>query len=576
MSEEFDSKSADTVPTNKNMDLETIDKFRDFSEHQISHVQELVKIGLALSAEKNLDRLLEMIVSEARRFTYADGATLYIKREKEGLLDFAIIQNDTLNIRMGGTGKSISWNPISLSNPDGSLNYRNVSAYCSLVGEVVNIPDVYNAEGFDFQGTKDFDKTTGYRAKSMLVIPMRNHESEVIGVLQLLNARNYETGEVAEFPANEIEIITSLSSQAAIAITNMRLIKGLEDLLNSFVQSIADAIDEKSPYTAGHILRVAGLTDRIAKKLNECSTGKFSDVTFSQEELAEIRMMAWMHDIGKISTPEHVVDKSTKLEAICDRIELITHRIEILKRDLVIEQLKQRLGDEVSEIISDHSLQEKLDKLDEHLEFLKNVNHGGEYLTIEKMKKIEILSSLYFELEGNTTPLLNIDEVENLTISNGTLTARERRIIKNHVNTTIKMLEGLPFPKKLKNVPLFAGMHHEKLDGSGYPKGLTASEIPLQARILAIADIFEALTATDRPYKKGKRMSESMRILADMTKQNHLDSDLCDFVVESGLIAEYARNALPLKQLDDFEWKGKLYIIAEQSESADSILQEMN
>jgi len=236
----------------------------------------LVEIGVALSAEKDINRVLEMIINAARWFTDADGGTLYIKNKDRERLDFAIVRNNTLNIKMGGAGDKIAWPPVSLRNPDGGMNHRNVCAHCAIVGKAVHIADVYNAEGFDFQGTRDFDANTGYRSKSMLVIPMRDHEDEVVGVLQLLNAVDRKTGLVVDFPARKIGIISGLASQAATAITKVRLIKGLENLLDSFVKSIATAIDEKSPHTAGHIRRVAELMERIAHEINQVDDGRFA------------------------------------------------------------------------------------------------------------------------------------------------------------------------------------------------------------------------------------------------------------------------------------------------------------
>ncbi|MEA1935175.1 MAG: HD domain-containing phosphohydrolase [Thermodesulfobacteriota bacterium] len=534
---------------------------RTFAERQVDHTQNLIRIGLALSGEKNLDRLLEMIVNNAKDFTNADGGTLYIKHEYDDVLNFSIVQNDTLNLSMGGTGKKITWPPVPLKDKQGNENHSNVSAHCALVCDTINIPDVYHAKGFDFQGTKKFDSTTGYRSKSMLVIPLLDHEDEVIGVLQLLNAKDRESGEIVSFPEYEVEMITSLASQAAIAITKMRLIKGLENLLNSFVVSIADAIDEKSPYTAGHILNVAELTERITEAIHKTDKGRFADIHFNPDEMEEYRMAAWMHDIGKITTPEYIVDKSTKLETIFDRIETIGFRMEILKRDALIQRLRKNPV-QAGDVIEDDRKDQQ--KIDEHMAFLESVNMGGEFLSDESVKRIRELSKLSFDMCGKTVPLLSEDEVKNLTIRKGTLTNEERKIITNHVTITSKMLGRLPFPKKLHNVPLFAGMHHEKLDGSGYPNGLSGDKIHLAGRILAVADIFEALIAVDRPYRPGKTLSESMRILGFMAKDGHLDSDICNLVVESGIIKQYAREKLAHWQQDDFEWNGKIYSVEDE------------
>jgi HD-GYP domain-containing protein (c-di-GMP phosphodiesterase class II) len=527
---------------------------RSFAERQVSQIKELVNIGVALSAEKNLDRLLEMIVTQARLITNADGATLYIRSETGRFLEFAIVCSESLHLRMGGTGERISWPPVPLETEDGVENHRNVSAYCALQGKVVNIADVYQAAGFDFEGTREFDQRTGYHSKSMLLVPMRNHEDEVIGVLQLLNAQDRLTGEVIDFSTHLVDLVTSLASLAAIGLTKTKLIRDLENLFNCFIKAIADAIDEKSPSTAGHVLRVAELTEKLALEVNRIETGPLAAVHFDENELTEIRMAAWMHDVGKITTPEHIIDKSTKLETIFDRIELIRCRIELLKREAEIDGLKAGLGGDAS-----GSPSVAIQELDRQFAFLEAVNRGSEHLDEEAIQRINHLARQTVEIQGERIPLLDEDEVHNLMIPQGTLTSEERTIIKNHVHLTARILGSLPFPKKMNRVSLFAGMHHEKLDGSGYPAKLSGEAIPLQAKLLAVADIFEALTAADRPYKKGKQLSEVMRILETMADGGQLDGGLCDLLVESGMVAEYAACFLPERQQDDFSWRGKTY-----------------
>ena len=533
---------------------EVLNEVREFAEGQLASIKELVKIGMALSAEKKLERLLEMIVTEARRFTNADGGTLYIKNDNDHL-EFKIIQNDSLGVRVGGTGEHITWQPVPLLDAKGKENHNNVSAHCALIGKAINIEDVYDAD-FDFQGTRKFDANTGYRSKSMLLVPMRGHEDEVIGVLQLLNAQDHETGKVVAFDDLEIDDITSLASQAAIAITNVRLVAELEGLLDAFLKVIATAIDEKSPYTGGHISNVAELTLRLAEAVNNDQDGSFAEVSFSEDELAELKMAAWLHDIGKVTTPEYVVDKATKLETIFDRLELVKARVEILKRDVEIRKLKAKLAEHE---IEPEGVEEECKRLDEMAGFMEEVNVGGEALSDDKVDSIRQIAQTLLQVKGRHVPLLNEDEVQNLSIRKGTLTDEEREIINNHVRLTHQMLAKLPFPKKLEKVPDYAVMHHEKLDGTGYPNALLAGQIPLQARILAVADVFEALTAADRPYKKGKKISVSMKILSAMVEANHLDHDICDLLVRSGLVKEYGNEKISLRQRDDFEWQGKTY-----------------
>jgi len=377
----------------------------------------------------------------------------------------------------------------------------------------------------------------------------------VIGVLQLLNAKDPETGEIVGFGDLGIDDISSLASQAAIAITNVRLVKELEILFDSFLKVIAAAIDEKSPYTSGHVANVADLTVRIAEEINRDRVGRFAEVNLSDDELSELKMAAWLHDIGKITTPEHVVDKATKLETIFDRIELVRARVEILKRDSEIKALKAKLA------ARDGSVDdvEGPKQFDELLAFLEQVNFGGEYLSDEKIEKIKEISGENYLTGQGRVPLLNEEEIINLTIRRGTLNEDERRIINDHVRLTQKMLANLSFPRKLKKVPAIAGMHHEKLNCSGYPNGLCAAEIPLAARILAVADIFEALTAADRPYKHGKKVSESIRILGMMVKDNHLDGDVCDLMIRSGVVRQYVKERVDASQCDDFEWRGEKF-----------------
>ncbi|MBO8151005.1 MAG: HD domain-containing protein [Candidatus Marinimicrobia bacterium] len=516
-----------------------------------STIKTLSSIGAALSSEHNLPRLLQMILEQARKFTNADGGTLYLVGDNKKTLLFAIVQTDSLNIRMGGTsGNPINWPPLQLYNEHGEPNHAMVSCHVALTGKTVNIPDVYYVEGFDFSGTRAFDKNTGYRSKSMLVVPMKDHEDETIGVLQLINAIDPSTGKVVPFTEADEELILCLASQAAVAINNARLIKDLENLFEAFIRVIATAIDEKSPYTGGHIERVAELTMMIARKVNEVNYPPFDKVSFTEDELKELRIAAWMHDIGKIVTPEYVVDKSTKLETIYDRINEIWWRYEVLKKEVLLKKAAEKCR-ALPENLLNKEVKEILKTYEEEYEFLRKCNTGGEFLKEEDKKKILEIAQRQIDLNDKKVNLLNEDEVKNLCISRGTLTDDERKIINNHVLVTIKMLSQLPYPKKLKRIPEIAGAHHEKLDGSGYPRRLKGKELSLQARILALADIFEALTAKDRPYKKAKKLSEAMRIMNFMAKDNHIDPDLFSIFVKEKIYLKYAKKHLHPWQIDE-------------------------
>jgi HD-GYP domain-containing protein (c-di-GMP phosphodiesterase class II) len=511
-------------------------------------VEHLIQVGVALSGEKNIDRLLEIIVEEACKLTNADAGTLYIISDDETELKFAIIQNNSLNIHMGGASGSISWPNVQLKNKDGRENKANVSAYVAISGKTINIADVYNVQGFNFEGTKQFDKKTGYRSKSMLVAPLCNHENEIIGVLQLLNALDSTTGEVINFSYESEKIILSLASQAAVALSNSHLIHDLESLFELFIKTIATTIDEKSPYTSGHIRRVAELTMAIAKKINETQQGCFATVKFSDEQIRELRMAAWLHDMGKITTPEYLIDKKTKLQTVHDRIHEVKTRLKLIKKDYM--PATQSENEELRANAAIRSAGAEIKALDKEYQFLREVNKGEEFMSDEKIARIKEIAQREWCIDGETRPLLSEEEVYNLCVRRGTLNEEERNLINNHALVTHKILAGLPFPKKLRHVADYAAAHHENIDGSGYPFGLKGDEIPLQSRIIAIADVFEALTARDRAYRKAKTLSEALRIMESMVRENHIDKDLVEFFFKEKIYADYAKRELMPQQVD--------------------------
>ena len=515
----------------------------------------LNSVGVALSAEKDHDRLLEIILMRAKEMTRADGGTLYLHTE-ENTLKFEIVHTDSLGIRMGGAqGEPITFYPVKLVNDDGEPNTHNVVACAVLKNETINIPDAYSNEEFDFTGTRQFDKKTGYRSKSFLTVPMTNHENKIIGVLQLINATDAETGEIRTFSALDQQVVESLASQAAITLTNRQLIDAQKKLFDSFIELIASAIDEKSPYTAGHCRRVPVLTDMIAEACCNINYGPHKDFSMSDEEKYELNVAGWLHDCGKITTPEAVVDKGTKLETIVDRIEMIDTRFEILKRDAEIAALKRKL-DSLGEkdFSGDEQFASELEQFDDDRAFIQMCNIGGEAMADDLQQRVKKIAQYKWkDTEGNESNFLSDDEVYNLNIFRGTLTAEDREIINNHVVATIRMLGSLPYPKHLLNVTEFAGGHHEKMDGTGYPKGLKRDEMSVQARMLGIADIFEALTAADRPYKKAMPMSQALTILGRMKLDNHIDPDLYDVFMWEKVYQKYADEYLSAEQCDDYD-----------------------
>jgi HD-GYP domain-containing protein (c-di-GMP phosphodiesterase class II) len=531
------------------------------AENDLWHrLEQLNAIGASLSAERDINRLLESILMAAKTITNADGGTLYRVTE-ERTLRFEIMRTTSLKYYLGGTtGNPIPFYPIHLIGKDGTPNHKMVAAHVALTGETVNIPDAYTAEGFDFTGTRNFDKKTGYRSTSFLTVPMKNHENEIIGVLQLLNALHPKTGEIVAFSPADQRLAESLASQAAIALTNRMLIIQLEELFESFISLINLAIDEKSPYTGGHCQRVPQLTMMIAEAVTETDEGPLKSFAMTDKDRYELKIAGLLHDCGKVTTPVHVVDKATKLETLFDRVHLIDTRFEVLKRDAEIALLKEKAllvanGAPRGELdAADARHRDRLRRLDDDRAFLRACNIGGEAMRESDQERVRAIARYrWTDISGHEANFLSEDELKNLTIRAGTLTQEERQIINHHIVATIKMLEALPWPKHLTNVPEYAGGHHERMDGKGYPKGLTREQMSVQARVMGIADIFEALTAKDRPYKKGKTLSESLQILGKMRLGGHVDPDLFDVFVRRKVYRRYAEMFLDKEQIDEVD-----------------------
>jgi len=533
----------------------------DTIEDLFRRFEQLNEIGAALSHERDIGRLLENILVAAKNITHADGGTLYRMTEGEASLRFEIMRNDSLKIALGGTsGNPIPFPPLPLRTESGEENNSMVAAYAAIHQKTVNIDDAYQAEGFDFSGTRKFDERTGYRSQSFLTVPMKNHENAVIGVLQLINSIDPDTKRVVPFSAADQQLAESLASQAAIALTNRQLITQLEQLFESFIQLINVAIDEKSPYTGGHCERVPVLTMMLAEAVNETKTGPLADFGMSDKDRYELKIAGLLHDCGKVTTPVHVVDKATKLQTLFDRIHLVDTRFEVLKRDAQIAMLKAKLNlrdshDSRAEAMLEEDLVRHLRQIDADREFLRQANIGSELMTPEAQERVKKIGTGYrwMDVGGKSANFLTDDELENLNIRAGTLTQKERETINYHIVATNKMLEQLPWPKHLKNVPEYAGGHHERMDGKGYPKGLTREQMSVQARVMGIADIFEALTARDRPYKRGKTLSESLEILGNFKLNGHIDPDLFDVFVRQKVYLKYAEQFLDPEQIDEVD-----------------------
>jgi HD-GYP domain-containing protein (c-di-GMP phosphodiesterase class II) len=533
------------------------------TENLLRRLEQLNAVGSALSKERDIARLLESILVAAKTITLADGGTLYRITPDGQALQFEILRTDSLHIAMGGTsGNPINFPNLPLYDAQGQFNDSLVAAYAALNKQTVNIADAYSEPNFDFSGTRRFDERTGYRSQSFLTVPMKDNEGDVIGVLQLLNAKHPQTGEVVAFSSADQSLAESLASQAAIAITNRNLMTQLEALFESFISMINLAIDEKSHYTGGHCQRVPSLTMMLAEAVNATNEGPLAEFSMDDRDRYELKIAGLLHDCGKVTTPVHVVDKSTKLQTLFDRIDLIDTRFEVLKRDKEIATLRAQLAmreqkDAAAESKLWLNCRAKLDALDSDREFIRGANKGGEFMKDADLTRVRDIGQnlTWRNVMGVESEFLTANELENLCIRAGTLTASERQTINHHIVATIKMLEQLPWPKHLKNVPEYAGGHHERMDGKGYPKGLTRDQMSVQARVMGIADIFEALTASDRPYKEGMKLSKAMGIMHNFRTGGHIDPDLFDIFVSQGVYLRYAQQFLSPLQIDEIDFK---------------------
>lgn len=511
----------------------------------MNSIEHFVDIGIALSTEKNHRALLELILKRAMLLANADAGTIYsvmTDKTQQKSLVFNTVFNNSLACHLGGTSNNVIDYPnIKLFNY-GEVNNSALVAIAGATGKVINVDDVYHCSDYDLTAAKAMDKITGYHTKSVLTLPMQDHQQDLNGVIQLINATNSQ-GEIIAFSKEVVKTITALTSLAAVILTNKQLIDEMEDLFAAFSRLIATAIDRKSPYTGNHCRRVPEITMLLARACHDVEQGPLTDFRLKEEDFHELSVAAWLHDCGKVATPEYIMDKSKKLETIFDRVELVNARFEIAARDITY-----------STKIDDAEKLSLLKQLADDRKFVNKANTGGEFFDDDKIARVFQIAKQYkIVIDGITQAVINDDEVLNLITKRGTLTAKERQIINDHMKVTVEMLESMPFPKHLKNVPEFACGHHEKMDGTGYPKGLKRDQMSIQARIMAIADVFEALTSNDRPYKEPKTLSETLKIMGFMKLDNHLDPDLFDVFIQQRVYLQFADKFLEKSQIDDVD-----------------------
>ncbi|MBF0612448.1 MAG: HD domain-containing protein [Magnetococcales bacterium] len=567
----------------------------------------LIQVGIGLSAERDESLLMDSILSGAMEISGADGGLLCL-RSQDNFLHFSIVRANSLGIYLGGKGSGPPPFPRLplFDTRTGEANHNHLALKVIHTGQPIHVEDIHYSQEHDFTPLLRFDKLTGYHSQSLLMVPLSTRGGEVIGVLQLLNAHHPDTGEIIPFPLELQSFVEALAAQAAIAIDNQNLIASQRALLDSFVEVISLAIDTKSNYTGGHCARVAEITRLLAEAACGQSEGELADFRLqSPEEWRELRFAALLHDCGKITTPDSVVDKATKLETIHNRIHEVRTRFEVLWRDAEVAYWRGRCEGNLSLEELEAKLAARQAALQEEFAFIAECNVGGEFMSNEKIERLKAIANQrwvrHFDdrlglsieellLRKNHTPrpppaeeflladlpehvvprdnpnpfgenplgfqiqvpesLYNRGEIYNLCISRGTLTPEDRYKVAEHSIQTYAMLSRLPFPKGLERVPEYAGSHHEALNGSGYPRKLKAPQLSIPARILAVADIFEALTACDRPYKKAKTLSEALKIMSFMAKDGHIDPNVLDLLVNGGISQHYARKYLRPEQLD--------------------------
>ena len=475
--------------------------------------KKILNIGIGLTTEKNQNRLLTAILENAMEITNCDASTLYLY--ENNCLNFKIMKTLSMGVSRGTDGEFID------DMPPVPMDEQNICSYAAIHREIVNVPDADNSGQFDFSGPKRYDALTGYHTRSQLVIPLENNENELIGVLQLINAMDPD-GTVIPFDEQYDIIIRSLGSMAAIELTNLLHMEEMKAQLYSFVEALTMALDERTPYNASHtehVEKYAGLlADHISKMYKEGKSTEF----FDQDRKEKLQLAALLHDIGKITIPRGVMNRATRLDRdIC----MVDMRFELLKSLYETDMLRGRISQKEYE-----RLQEELDS---ELAFIHKID-GAPFLNDENYEHVCRLARKYHQKEdGTVTKYLTEQEAEHLSIRRGTLSLEERKEMENHVVMTDKILHKVRFNKNYRIIMKWASSHHEFLDGSGYPRHLTEESLDLETRILTVADIYDALTATDRPYKKPVPKEKALDILRSMAEEGKIDRQLVEWLAEA-------------------------------------------
>lgn len=473
---------------------------------------EVIDVGISLTTEKDKNRLLNMILEKTMKLSHCDAGTLYLYHDDA--LEFRIMKTLSQAVNRGADGDSVELPPVPMVE-------SHVCAYAAIRRELVNIEDVYHSERFDFSGPKKYDAITGYHTQSMLVIPMEDTGGELVGVIQLMNAKD-ETGQIVAFSDDDAFVLRALASQAAVAVTNMLYVYEMKEQMYSFVSAFATAVDARTPYNGMHTRKVTLYAVILADWINAKHARGECELYIDENRREQLVLAAALHDIGKMVVPLSVMNKATRLD---EHFADVERRMELFLAYYEIDMLKGRIAPAQCDGMSSY--------IEESLIFLREVNGAG-FLTDEQIARVEeIAAHRYKKQDGTEIPFLTDYEKEALCIRKGTLTEAERRQMENHVVMTGKILEKVRFSKQYENVPRLAASHHELLNGSGYPEHKKGDELSLETRILTVTDIFDALTSSDRPYKEPMPREKAFAVLRTMADEGKVEHRLVEWLAEA-------------------------------------------
>lgn len=545
-------------------------------------LEEFLNISDSITTEPDYLSSIAKIIDLAGHTCSAEVGFFYTFTDDK-FLNLEYSYNEKLNIRKFGSDNNIYQTGIFI--PDSrSKQQKSAIERCVINNEIINLPDIYSSTKLDNTFFANYDSLNDYLSLSLLTIPLVNRKGYVIGAVQYINPKDIK-GKNISFTKDMQEDISALCNLATLILENRKLSEDYIRLLESFIEVLARAIDAKSPYTGAHCQRVPVIARMLATAAVQEENGPLKDFEMSNDDWYALNIASWLHDCGKVTTPEYIVDKATKLETIYNRIHEIRNRFEILRRDAHIEYLKKRLANVAPQETLQAEFVNKIRELEAEFDLVARCNIGDTPLTDKDIEALDNISKKQFvryfsrakgiswaerdhmeDIESASHPQMenllqnrqdqiwgqyNRGELYNLKVRNGTINKEEREKINEHIIVTIDMLKALPFPKELSNVVEYAGAHHERIDGKGYPNGLTGDQMSIPAKIMAIADIFEALTANDRPYKEPKKLSQVLAIMKHMKETGHIDPDLYDVFIRAGVYKEYAEQYIDKEQIDD-------------------------